>query len=229
MQQPRPDEQRASLPLPPVQFDFGSLAGEIKTSPGPGAIAGADHDHLSEEQVRADLERAWLAIGTGRQASGDAVGAARSYKKVTTSVESVLFPNTIELFRLTRAFSLLSACPASGGPAPTSVGRGARTALADKAVTSLTGAVAAGFRDWKLALANPDLHALYRRDDFQTLVNDMKIPGRSDCSLTAGSPERHATLCESPKPIGGRQAGRLHRRVSPAIVGRLRLNAAKTG
>jgi hypothetical protein len=84
--------------------------------------------------------------------------------------------NQNEFVYLARAYSLLSSCPAPGGPPPTPEGQAARQALADKAVANLRRAVVAGFREWKWCRVDAPLSALRSRNDFQTLINDMAFP-----------------------------------------------------
>ncbi len=81
-----------------------------------------------------------------------------------------------EFIVLASTYSLLSACPAPGGPPPTPEARAARQALGNCAVMNLGRAFDAGYRDWKWSRTDPDLSALRTRDDFQTLINDMAFP-----------------------------------------------------
>jgi hypothetical protein len=143
------------------------------------AVAYSDDDyrrHPSEGSARTKLELSLVVLGNAHLVSGDSVAAQQSYDKVRAILESLSRPDRYELARLARAYALLCACPAPGGPPPTPKGHAARQALADMAMVSLRRAVSAGFGDWKWACAETGLDALRPRDDFQTILSDMAFP-----------------------------------------------------
>ena len=128
------------------------------------------HQLISLQSARVNL------LGNAHLASGDPVAAQQSYNKARAFLESLTDPDKVDFAELTRTYSLLSACPAPGGPPPTPEGQAARQALADRAVINLRRAVGAGFREWRWCAKEADLNALRARDDFQALINDMAFP-----------------------------------------------------
>jgi serine/threonine-protein kinase len=129
-----------------------------------------------DSRSQSDLAWSYLQLGGLEREAGRAGEALASYRRAATVLEGLPRPQALDLYNLACSLSVSSALAVEMRTASPGVGPVEGRALADRAMTALRRAVAAGYKDFVKYREDPDLNPLRHRDDFRALIMDCLFP-----------------------------------------------------
>jgi serine/threonine protein kinase/WD40 repeat protein/Flp pilus assembly protein TadD len=129
--------------------------------------------------LRADLCRAYLALGNYQKRLGDAAEGSRSFRLARDVLEQTPRETPDQLFELATVYAVL-ATPLAESLEPSEEDAGELKRNADLAMETLKKAVEAGYQKASVLGTNHDLDPLRDRDDFQTLLATVQKVAEAD-------------------------------------------------
>jgi eukaryotic-like serine/threonine-protein kinase len=172
-------------------------------------------------ELRADLYRAYLGLGSYQREVGDTAGSSRNFRLAREVLEQIPRETPEQLFDLATVYAALSASSADA-PEPPGSDTAERQQNADLSVATLKKAFDAGYQNLRELQSNQDLDPLRIRPDFQEiLAAAQRIAEASQRLAQANSANTAARLANSKQAaelLQGLAAGQSRHRTTLAAT-----------